>query len=64
MTDELRPCPFCGGTPRVKHLFSGGEPTHSRVECTRCHIKTDYYVYEFGERNIIRVWNRRTNDGA
>lgn len=55
----LLPCPFCGGKARIKHLYVGGEPSHSRVECGKCHIKTDFYVYQFGERNVTRVWNRR-----
>ena len=57
----LLPCPFCGSKARIKHLYVGGEPSHSRVECGKCHIKTDFYVYQFGERNVIRVWNRRVN---
>ena len=58
-TDGLLPCPFCGGKAIVKHLITAGIRTHSRVECANCHIKTDYYVHEFGERNLIKVWNRR-----
>lgn len=62
-TDKLKPCPFCGGKARIMHLTSAsGIETHSMVECRSCHIKTDYYVYEFGERNVIKVWNRRIND--
>lgn len=61
-TDELKPCPFCGGEAQIKHLITAGVRTHSRVECTRCHVKTDFYVHQFGERNVIKVWNRRTND--
>ena len=60
-SEELLPCPFCGGAPRIQHLFMADKPTHSRVICTNCHAKTDYYVYEFGERNIIKVWNRRAD---
>lgn len=59
MSEELKPCPFCGGAPRIKHLITAGIRTHSRIECTNCHIKTDYYVHEFSERNVIKVWNRR-----
>ena len=48
MTDRLLPCPFCGGKAWIKHLTTAGIHTHSRVECTNCHVKTDYYVHEFG----------------
>ena len=58
-TDELLPCPFCGGEARVRHLTTAGVRTHSMVECTNCHVKTDYYVHEFGERNVAKIWNRR-----
>ena len=58
-TDKLKPCPFCGGKAQIKHLITAGVRTHSRAECTRCHVKTDYYIHEFGERNVIAVWNRR-----
>ena len=57
MSDELLPCPFCGTTPIIRHLYLAGEPT-----CPLCHIKTDFYVYQYGERNVIKVWNRRTHD--
>lgn len=58
-SQTLLSCPFCGGEARIKHLITAGVRTHSRVECTRCHVKTDYYIHEFGERNVIAVWNRR-----
>ena len=57
----LLPCPFCGGRARVKHIITAGVRTHSMVECTNCHVKTDYYVHEFGERNVVRIWNRRAD---
>lgn len=64
VTDEngLMPCPLCGGKARIRHMYVAGEPSHSRVECTECNVKTDFYVYEYGERNVIRVWNRRAGD--
>lgn len=61
---QLKPCPFCGGKARIKHLYISDEPSHSRIECSKCHIKTDFYLYEYGERNVIRVWNRRDCDGG
>lgn len=57
----LLPCPFCGGMARIRHMYVSDEPSHSMVECGKCHIKTDFYVYELGERNVIKVWNRRVD---
>ena len=61
VTVKLLPCPFCGGKARIKHLYVGKEPTHSKVECSKCHVKTDFYLYEYGERNVTKVWNRRAD---
>ena len=61
MTDELKPCPFCGGKARIKHLYVANEPTSSKVECSRCHIGTTYYVYQYGDDNVIRLWNARVD---
>lgn len=61
MNRELLPCPFCGGKARFKHLYVAGEPSHTKIECSKCHIKTDYYLHEYGERNVIKVWNRRVS---
>lgn len=57
--EKLLPCPFCGGEARIRHMYVAGEPSHSMAECTKCHVKTDFYVYQFGERNVIDVWNSR-----
>ena len=60
--ERLKPCPFCGGKATIRHMYVAREPSHSRVECTSCHVKTDFYVHEYGERNVIRVWNRRVDE--
>lgn len=57
--EKLLPCPFCGGKARFVHLYVAREPTHTMAECTKCHVKTDYYLYQFGNRNVINVWNKR-----
>lgn len=59
MRERLKLCPFCGGSARIRHLYLAGEPSHSKIECSKCHIKTDYYLYEYGDRNVIKLWNRR-----
>lgn len=48
MSDELLPCPFCGGKAKalpVKH------PRH--VICDRCCAEIRYF-------NVVARWNRRT----
>ena len=47
---------YCATCPRddINHPC----PVYT-VKGGKCHIKTDFYLYEFGERNVIRVWNRR-----
>lgn len=58
---ELKPCPFCGGKAR---LFVS---TGVRVLCTKCSATTRILVDS--ERvatsaieDVIKAWNRRTND--
>ena len=62
METKLKPYPFCGGRARIKRMYVACEPSHSMIECSKCHVKTDYYVYEYGERRVIGVWNRRVGE--
>lgn len=59
---RLKPCPFCGGKALIRRMYVAGEPSHSSVECSECNVKTDFYVYQHDERNVIKVWNRRVGD--
>lgn len=43
-------------------MYVACEPSHSMIECSKCHVKTDYYVYEYGERRVIGMWNRRVGE--
>ena len=62
MKEKLKPCPFCGGKARTRHLYLADEPTHTKVECSTCHIGTDYYLYEYNDRRVAKVWNTRVKD--
>lgn len=74
MSEELKPCPFCGGKPRVDldkitYCQLHGEPSQTvRVYCYRsdCAAKPSVSagdVYNGGEtaarRVAIAAWNRR-----
>jgi len=63
MTDEFKPCPFCGG--RAEHSIgktSGGKPWHY-VECVDCGATAP--VPPYADHNIAvierlaKAWNTR-----
>ena len=52
MNDELKPCPFCGGTP----IVSGCDDTLWSVICKKCAASIDYNETK---QEAIEEWNRR-----
>ena len=57
MTNELKPCPFCGGEAR---RYCGNTDANSIV-CKRCGAK----VYGYASKSAAtRAWNRRYTDEA
>lgn len=65
MSEELKPCPFCGGKA-VIHVGDG-----VRVICTVCESKTRTLIDGLSKGRptggsvgkVIELWNRRANDG-
>ena len=60
MSEELKPCPFCGGAAK---LYDNQEhPYIYRVACTDC--KTAYgYSFSYSEKHTaIKTWNERIPD--
>ena len=59
MTNDLRPCPFCGGEAHAAlAAYAGGATAH--VVCDGCGAKV--YGYGRGERGLrdaAESWNRR-----
>jgi Lar family restriction alleviation protein len=51
--DELKPCPFCGGTAVVD-----GKSDDLRVRCEGCD-SDDQDDIDQAERDAIAQWNRR-----
>ena len=55
MTEELKPCPFCGG--RGVLLFKRvNEEMRYKVFCRKCGVGT---MYENQETSVIAKWNSR-----
>ena len=60
---ELKPCPFCGGTAKMRHDSDG--PGYSYVECEKCHMKSTRFMRLFersSDEDAKAFWNRRTTD--
>lgn len=69
MKNSLKPCPFCGGMPKMQ--------TDTRYPRPKCEPKRAYEVvcqnpdciigfvderYRLTEREIVALWNRRVNN--
>lgn len=60
MTNNLKPCPFCGAAANIGFDFK-----HDYVVfCTNEFCMLNELEYGFdSEEEAIEAWNRRTNDG-
>lgn len=56
MTDELKPCPFCGST----HIEAARGELGGWVRCRGCQARLE----EFGSGEAIDAWNRRAPASA
>ena len=61
-TEELKPCPFCGGTGKVyvKRGYHGYEPDIYGVKCIVCGASVELTHGYVNLSNAVRTkWNRR-----
>lgn len=67
MSEELKPCPFCGGEATVT---DGEDCDGVQVFFVGCRTKTcicdawDSARYFYSEAEAIKMWNRRADDGG
>lgn len=74
MSEELKPCPFCGGEVVVKAV-NKNYGLAIRCQCSKCNARTEEYCpdtnkeddtlenIEECKKRAIEAWNRRANDG-
>lgn len=57
MSNDLQPCPFCGGTARFNETEDGGH----FIECTKCRSSTclRYSLMDDAKPLLAESWNRR-----
>lgn len=55
--NELKPCPFCGRKPELRHDDDG----FSYIVCANdnCYVRNDRYV---NDNAAIKAWNRRVGE--
>lgn len=55
--NELKPCPFCGGTASYDYVMIRNE-LFQKVKCDRCKAQTN--IYKEDSSAAAEAWNRRT----
>lgn len=62
MSNDLQPCPFCGGTARFNETEDGGH----FIECTNCRSSTclRYSLMDDAKPILAESWNRRAQLAA
>lgn len=70
---ELKPCPFCGGSPRIRYIKERGIPSgddgfRAVVECVNthecgCNLQKWALKQLWARETAIKAWNRRADNG-
>lgn len=59
--DKLKPCPFCGGDVRFDKEYSYFRD--NMLYCDGCDMVFTLDDYAASDDDIVRVWNRRADNG-
>ena len=57
MSDELKPCPFCGAVPTAHHIYNRGD--REFVRCPTCLAHGPWV--NINNTCPIAAWNRRAD---
>lgn len=60
MSQDLKPCPFCGSPAELKTIDETGEPSVAWVACTVCDVLMDWNWKTSTVETVVEAWNRRT----
>ena len=63
-TEELKPCPFCGGSAKSQRFGNRDGGASYAVWCNSCHISTAWMRVDDGGQRAIAAWNRRAAPAA
>lgn len=59
-TDNLKPCPFCGGQAVVQEMCYSMLQSEHFVKCVNCGAESSRY-YD-STHSAIKAWNRRVDN--
>ena len=69
MSEELRPCPFCGGGAYITELKTISGKTTFDIFCENmeCVASSDrlsciFWKRYYNKNEVIKAWNRRADD--
>ena len=64
MSDQLKPCPFCGGSAQVTIGHSCSMYAISYITCVECGATGEKFANrsEYENSASIKAWNNRTGE--
>lgn len=61
MSEELKPCPFCGSEVKLTNIDPND--TYYMIECQNENCNSATCFGEAGKEEIMMMWNRRVKNG-
>ena len=62
MTEELKPCPFCGGkVDLIPNINTAGKNLFN-IYCVRCDYEFAHFCVDSSMKSLIEKWNRRVTE--
>ena len=59
---ELKPCPFCGSTAKIREEMDGRAETYS-IHCIGCDMHYTKFIWRARDKqDVIKEWNRRVDE--